>query len=227
MAPFVAAPRSAAAQSEPPAWLSLDRLQITSLGAFVGRVAPSQLEPANLVGLEADYGEIAPNWRLVFNASYWESRYQDKVVRAFADSLHKSLADPNDHVVASRISLYDVTLGGDVRYTAGHGDVRPFAGVGFAGHVINAEGALIKGTFVEHSLDAIEAGTYVTAGFSLKLFEHAGVNAAARADLLSGFHSTQLRAGAAYYFGGIGQPQAGGAGGGDRAGSADSSRGKR
>ena len=74
-------------------WFNLDRLQIVSLGAAVGRVQPSQLEAANLYALEADYGEIARGWRVVFGASYWESRFRDKVVQAFVDSPQKSVSD--------------------------------------------------------------------------------------------------------------------------------------
>lgn len=183
-------------------WLNLDRLQIVSLGAAFGRVQPSQLEATNLYALEADYGELAPNWHVVFGASYWESRFRDKVVQAFVDSLQKSVSDPTAHVLPSRVTLYDVTFGADARYTPNYsGAIKPFFGVGVAAHVINAEGKLIKGTFVERALDDIAAGLYVTTGFSLRLVRHFGIDAGVRGDLLSGFRSTQVRAGATYYFG--------------------------
>lgn len=183
-------------------WLNLDRLQITSLGAAVGRVQPSQLEAANLYALQADYGEIAPSWRIVFGASYWESRFEDKVIDAFVDSLQKSVSDPNARVVASPVRLYDVTFGADARYVPTYsGEIKPFLGVGAAAHVINAEGKLIKGTFVERALDDIAAGLYVTTGFSFRVLRHFGLEAAVRGDLLSGFRSTQVRAGGTYYFG--------------------------
>jgi hypothetical protein len=70
-----------------------------------------------------------------------------------------------------------------------------------AAHVINAEGKLIQGTLVERSLDDIAAGFYVVTGVSFRVFKHVGVEGMARADLLSGFRSTQVRAGATYYFG--------------------------
>jgi hypothetical protein len=184
--------------------LNLDKLQITSLGVFAGRINPSQLEPTNFVAIQADYGEVVPNWRVVFNASYWVSRFQDAVVKEFADSLQKSESDPNAHVVPSRINLYDVTFGADVRYAPTYsGEIKPFLGFGVAAHVINADGALIRGTFVERALDDIATGIYATTGVSFKLLGHLGVEGAVRADLLSGFRSTQVRAGASYYFGQI------------------------
>ena len=188
--------------------LNLDKLQINSLGVFGGHMIASQLEPTNLIAVQADYGELAPGLRIVFNASYWQSRFRDGVVQAFADSLRKSLSDPTGQVVASRINLYDVAFGADVRYTPVYsGEIKPFLGIGAAAHVINAEGRLINGTFVERSLDDIATGLYATGGVSFKLFRHLGLEAAARADLLSGFRSTQVRAGTVYYFGGVRKPQ--------------------
>lgn len=193
-------------------WLNLDRLQIVSLGAAIGRVQPSQLEAATIYALQADYGEIAPSWRVTFGASYWESRFRDRVIQTFVDSLQKSVSDPAARVVASPVSLYDVTFSADTRYTPQYsGEIKPFVGVGIAAHVINAEGKLIKGTFVERALDDIAAGIYVTTGFTLRIVRHFGVEASVRGDLLSGFRSTQARVGATYYFGRIHGTRPGGA----------------
>lgn len=198
------AARGAQAQNDIVDRLPLDKLQITSLGVAYGEIFPSQVRPARLFAIQADYGNISPTWRVVFGASYWESKFEPDIVQAFVDSLHKSLADSTDHVVPSTVRLYDVTFSGDVRYTPNYsGELKPFLGVGLAAHIINAEGALINGTFVERSLDDIAAGMYVTGGFSMKLLAHFGIDGAVRADLLSGFRSTQIRAGATYYFGHI------------------------
>ncbi|HVX39017.1 MAG TPA: outer membrane beta-barrel protein [Gemmatimonadaceae bacterium] len=181
--------------------LGLDKLQIQSLSASIGRVDPSQVEPATLYALTADYGQIAPGWRVVFGFSYWQSRFRDAVVQQFVDSLQKSVSDSSAHIEPSPVHVYDVTIGADVRYSPYTGAVQPFGGVGFAAHVINAEGKLINGTFVERALDDVAAGFYLDAGVALKLLKHVGVEGSVRGDLLSGFRSTQVRAGATYYFG--------------------------
>jgi hypothetical protein len=183
--------------------LGLDRLQIVSLGGALGWIAPSQVDPTKLVAVSADYGEIVPSWRIVVNASYWASQYRPAVVQEFVDVLNKNLAGSGtNRLTVSRVSLYDVTFGADLRYAPNYsGELKPFVGVGFALHVINAQGALIDGTFVERALDEITAGTYVNAGVSFKLVSHLGIEASVRGDLLSGFRSTQARAGATYYFG--------------------------
>jgi hypothetical protein len=182
--------------------LNIDNLEIQSLGVGFGRIMPSQVVPTNVVSLQGDYGNVLPAWKVVFGASYWESKFEEDVVQAFADSLQKSLSDPNAVVVPSPIRIYDVTFGADLRYTPQYnGWIKPFGGVGIAAHVVNAEGQLIKGTFVERSLDDIAAGLYATGGFSVQLLRHFGVEASARGDLLSGFRSTQVRVGAAYFLG--------------------------
>jgi hypothetical protein len=183
--------------------LGLDKLQIVSLGGAFGWIVPSQVEPTKLVAVSADYGEFAPSWRVVVNASFWRSQYRSSVVQIFVDSLNKSLSGSGtNRVTPSRIALYDVTFGADARYVPNYsGELKPFFGVGLAMHVINAEGALIKGTFVERALDQIATGAYVTTGVSFKIVKHFGLEGSVRGDLLSGFRSVQARAGATYYFG--------------------------
>lgn len=204
----------AAAQASVFERLNLDKLEIQSLGAFFGHVVPSQLQGANLAAFQAEYGNVAKAWRVVVGASYWQSQFRSEVVQAFADSLHKSLSNPSARVNTSPVTLYDVTFDAQLRYTPDYsGELKPFFGVGLAAHVINAEGQLIKGTFVERSLDDIAAGLFVTGGISFKLLKHLGVEGSARGDLLSGFRSTQVRAGASYYFGHVrGTPEGNGSG---------------
>ena len=184
--------------------LNFDKLLIASLGGAFGRIQPSQLEPANLVAIQADYGEIAPQWRFVVSGSYWSSRFRASVVQSFVDSLHAHLIDPSGQaaIPVSPVTLYDITFSGEARFTPKYsGDIKPFLGVGIAAHVINADGALIDGTFVERALDDIAAGLFVTTGVSLEIVSHFGIEGLLRGDLLSGFRSTQIRAGATYYFG--------------------------
>jgi hypothetical protein len=183
--------------------IALDRLQIQSLGVSAGWVTPSQLKPTNVYALQADYSPVAPGWRASFGVSFWDSRFRDGVIQAFTDSLQKSVSEPTARVEPSRITVYDVTFSLGLHYTppTWNGDIRPYVGFGAAAHVINAEGKLINGTFVERSLDEISAGLFVTAGLTLRIIRHFGVEGSVRGDMLSGFRSTQARLGGNYYFG--------------------------
>ena len=182
----------------------LDRLQFVSLGASIGRVAPSQVVPTQIYGLSTDYGEIARNWRAVFDVSFWESHYTDAAVGAFLDSLRRSVVDPtNDFsLLNSTVQVYDVIFSASARWqSASAVAIRPFVGFGIAAHVVNAEGRLINGTFIEHALDNVSTGLFANAGILFRPWGRVAVEAQARADLLSGFRSLQLRAGGLYLFG--------------------------
>jgi hypothetical protein len=185
--------------------LGLDRLQIVSLGASIGRIIPYQVEPAKVFAVSADYGEFAPNWRIVVGASFWSSQYRESVVQAFVDELNQNSTGPGTaQVTASRVSLYDVTFSGEARYAPVYsGEIKPFLGVGLAAHVINAEGSLIRNTFVERALDDVGTGVFATAGVTLRLISHLGIEGSVRGDLMSGLRSSQLRAGATYFFGSV------------------------
>lgn len=190
--------------------LGLDRLQFVSLGASLGRINPSQVESTRIYAISADYGEIARDYRVVFGVSYWESRMRAGVVQAFLDTLRRNIVDPtaDDTLRGSTIPIYDVTFSGSVRWQRrGAMAVRPFVGAGAAAHVINAEGKLIKGTFVERALDNIAAGFFAESGVLLRPASRLIVDSSLRADLLSGFRSIQLRAGVMYSFGPARRPQ--------------------
>ena len=184
--------------------VGLDRLQFVSLGASMGRVAPSQVVPTQIYAVSTDYGEITRNWRAVVDVSFWESRYTDAAVGAFLDSLRRSLSDPTNDasLLASHVQVYDVIFSAAARWqSASAVAIRPFMGVGIAAHVVNVEGRLINGTFVEHALDNISTGFFANAGILFRPWGRFMVETQARADVLSGFRSLQIRAGALYLFG--------------------------
>jgi hypothetical protein len=183
--------------------LELDRLQLVSLGGGAGSIAPTQVDRTNVYGLTADYGQLSPAWRLQFRITYWESRFKSSVIREFADTLQRSLVDPGATAVrSSPVSVYDAAFGfGARRILIPAADFTPFYTVGFAGHVINAEGDFIKGTFVERALDDIASGLFAEAGLRARLLKRILVEGSVRGDLLSGFRSMQWMATGSYYFG--------------------------
>src|SRR3982751_4618782 len=134
------AARPALAQAEG-SWLErlgIDKLRFTALGAQVGRVNPHGIDPASAFALQVDYGEITTGWRVVFNATYWDSRFRDRNVRAYADSLLNAISDPDGDavVVLGNITVSDIALGADVRRTFfDRAVIRPYLGGGLATHI--------------------------------------------------------------------------------------------
>ena len=87
------APPSLSAQAQG-SWLErlgIDKLRFTALGAQVGRVNPQGIIPTTSYSVQVDYGEITTGWRIGFNATYWGSRFRDRSVRAYADSLRATI----------------------------------------------------------------------------------------------------------------------------------------
>ena len=200
---LVATPLDAQAQGSWFERLGIDKLRFTALGAQVGRVNPQGIEPATAYSLQVDYGEITPSWRIVFNATYWGSRFRDRNVRAYADSLRNAISDPTGDavVVLGDITVSDIALGADVRRTfLSSAWLRPYLGGGIATHIVNADGRLIDGTFVERATDIIAVGVAGTAGVSARVLRHIALDAQARYDFLSLARFGSLRVGASYYF---------------------------
>ena len=183
--------------------LGVDKLRFTALGAQVGRVNPHGIEPANSYSLQVDYGEITSGWRIVFHATYWGSRFNGRNVRAYADSLRNAISDPTGDAVVllGDITVSDIALGTDARRTfLPNAWIRPYVGGGLALHVVNADGRLIDGTFVERATDILAVGVAGTAGLSLRLIPHIALDAQARYDFLSLARFGSLRIGASYFF---------------------------
>ncbi|HUF25381.1 MAG TPA: hypothetical protein VMM18_00265 [Gemmatimonadaceae bacterium] len=189
--------------------LNLDRLQLTEFGASIGPVNPSQTLPTTAYAVHADYGEVTPRWRVVFTATYWGSEFAEDVVSRFVDSLAKSIDDPTGDATIrpSRITISDIAITVDLRWSPlPRGRVRPYVGAGGGAHVINAEGPLIDGTFVERALDNITAGVAGLAGLDLTMFNRVVLGMQVRFDLLSGIRFGSLRAGVSYRFPGTPAP---------------------
>jgi outer membrane protein W len=180
--------------------LNLDRLQLTALGAGAGVVRPAQLETTEVYELHSDYGTIAGNWNVAFTTSFWQTRYQSSVVAAFARQIEQS-TNPPSIVVPSEVTVSDIALGAEGRWRPRPTSfLRPYLGIGMAAHVINTEGELIDGTFIENALDYITGGVSGSAGVDVQLFEHFTVGGQARYDLLSGIRFGSARLTATYIF---------------------------
>lgn len=184
--------------------LNLDKLRLTAMGASYGAVEPSQMGATQAYSIHADYGEIAERWRVVFTVTYWGSRYNSSIVQAYADSLRKSIEDPeeNARLIASGIAVSDIAVGGDIRWAPRirFVRVRPYLGGNVSVHVLNAEGRLINGTLMERALDNITTGIAGVGGLDLVVFSHFSAGAQARYDLLSGLQYSSLRLVGTYLF---------------------------
>lgn len=182
--------------------LNLDKLKLTAFGTSMGPVAPTSIVPTVSVSLHADYGEIAPRWRVVFSATYWGSRYRDDVVDRLESKLRERIVDTTRtaQFALGGIRVSDIAVGGDLRWSPRSGGLRPYVGGGVLAHVINAEGKAIQGTLIESALDNIALGFGAVTGVDVTFARHLGIGLQGRYDLTSGVRYGSLRAVGTYYF---------------------------
>ena len=184
---------------------NIDKLRLSALGISFGAVKPTQIRTTRSFSLHADYGHIAEHWRVIFSATYWGSRYSAKTLKIFEDTLRKVIRDStNDYQLAlGRVNISDIALGSELRWQPArftHARLRPYAGLGIAAHVINAEGRAISGTVVERALDNITAGFLGSTGVDAYVLPRISVGLQARYDLLSGARFGSLRVVGTYLF---------------------------
>jgi opacity protein-like surface antigen len=190
--------------------VGVDRLRLSTVGGSVGLVWPRRVEVARMYAVHADYGEIARGIHVVFQTSYWSSRYTDTAVRGLAQAIGDALGTTPPAL--GRIRTSDLALATDVRWMPGErraarrgaaGDpaaLRPFLGAGFALHFLDVEGVPINDTFVEQALDGVGIGLAASTGLDVALLPNVTLTMHARYDLFSGAHFASLRAGGSYRF---------------------------
>lgn len=183
--------------------LNLDKLRLSALGGGAGAMRPSQMLATQAYQLHSDYGEIVPSWRVVFHATYWESRYTDKAVQRFAAQFRTQVIDPaaDDTLREAQIKVSDIAVTADLRYSPWQSTVlRTYVGAGTGVHVLNGEGRYISQTFIENSLDNIAVGVLAVAGADVALLSRFSFGAQARFDLLSGISYASFRVVGSYHF---------------------------
>lgn len=190
--------------------LDLDRLQLTTIGVTVGMVQPASVIATRVWSVQADYGEIVRGVRVVFQSSYWSSRYRDAAVRGLERALAATVVDParDDTLRVGRVDVSDLSLGVDARWrprifggpSAIAAAVHPWVGIGTATHFVNAEGGAISGTFVEGALDGVATGLGAAVGLDVSPLPNLQLTMQARYDLFSGVRYGSLRAGGSWIF---------------------------
>lgn len=183
--------------------LNLDHLKLTAIGMSYGAINPSQMEATQSYSVFADYGEVVEKWRVVFSATYWDSRYDEGVVREMTDKFREAIVDPSldDTLSIAGIAVSDIAIVADLRFAPLRSSMfRPYIGGGFGFHVLNAEGRYISNTLVEQSLDNIAAGFAGVVGLDAVLFRRVTAGVQVRYDLLSGTRYGSLRVTGSYLF---------------------------
>jgi opacity protein-like surface antigen len=182
--------------------LDLDKLRLEGFGVVAGPASPSTVVSTPSYGIQADYGEIRPHLRVGFSASFWSSRFTDRIVNQFITQLEQSLSNPDDSIKFDRVKVSTISLEADLRYTPtnAHAAVQPYIGGGLGLHIVNAESKLIQDTFVESALDNIGAGISAIAGVGFLPTHRVSVSVEARYTVLGTLRFGTVRAGGMFHF---------------------------
>jgi hypothetical protein len=156
-------------------------LGLRAAGVQVGMVSPEDVDATMGFGVFADWGNLAPNFRLASHLDYWS----------------KSEGDPT----SGEMSVRDINLAmrGKYMFPTSATNFHPFAGVGVGMHFLNAEVTIPgSGTFEDGTT---KVGFDFGGGFSAPLNNRTELVGEAWYSIVDGFNQFAVKAGMAFRIG--------------------------
>jgi hypothetical protein len=196
---LAAAPRTAVSQNL--ADFDYVNLSFRGIGAELGYLFPSRVEPTPSVGLRMDLGYLGPGVRVIPGITWWSSPLESREVEELegrVESLIETATDaPAPNIDLGVIEWSDLSLSVDTHlvWRVPFG-VLTFAGVGAAAHLMNGDGASINGTFIEDLLDSVTAGFNLHAGAEYPLSDRIRGYGQGRYEVMGDLQYFQIRLGA-------------------------------
>ena len=147
-----------------------ENLSFRGVGFEVGYLYPTKVDRTASYGLRIDLGYLGPGLRIVPGVTYWSAPFEAREVGELEARLASLIeaatgAPPPPGFGLGTIEWTDVAVSLDAHVVwEVPFDVLTFGGLGIAAHVLNGEGAAIRGTFVEDLLDSVTAGFNLHAG---------------------------------------------------------------
>lgn len=166
-------------------------LEFRGIGAEVGRIWPSQVEPTTSYGVRLDLGLVGPRVRIMPTARFWSSSLRDEELENLADQIilvceRQPEAACPESLDLGEIRLSDLELATDAHFLLlPESMISPYAGLSLGLHLLNGRGDFIDGTFVEDLLDAVAPGLGTVAGVNVGIGQSLKVGVEARFMLAS------------------------------------------
>tara|TARA_B100000405_G_scaffold99245_1_gene69085 strand:- start:2831 stop:3280 length:450 start_codon:yes stop_codon:yes gene_type:complete len=131
---------------------------------------------------------------------YWTSSMNAGDIVGLKDRVQDLVAEQNDGVRPTldlgRIDYTDIAIGADVHVVWELPmDVLTFGGLGVTAHVMNGDGEVIRGTFVEDLLDSVEAGFNLHVGTEYPVTDDMRFYANGRYEVMPDLQYLQVRLG--------------------------------
>lgn len=199
---FVAAPAS----GQDVADIDYEYLSFRGIGPEFGHIWPDRVEPTQTYGFRVDMGYAGAGLRVTPSLTYWRSRLEQAEVDEFADRVSDLVvartggARPN--LDLGTIDYQDIAIGLDAHVVwEVPFDLLTFGGLGVTAHIIDGDGAVIQGTFVENLLDTVEPGFNLHFGAEYPVTNGMRLYTVGRYEVMPDLRYFQLRAGWQVMFG--------------------------
>lgn len=143
--------------------IDYEHLAFRGFGVELGYVWPDRVEPAPSYGVRLDFGYAGPGLRVTPSITYWRSHLEGEEIAEFEDRMADLVAEQNGGVRPlldlGTIRYADLAIGVDTHVVWELPlDLLTFGGIGLTAHVIDGDGSVIEGTFVEDLLDSVQPG---------------------------------------------------------------------
>lgn len=157
-------------------------------------------------GVRFDLGYAGTGVRVVPSLMYWTSPMNQGEIVEFQDRVQDLVAEQNDGVRPTldlgRIDYTDVAVGADVHVVWELPmDVLTFGGLGVTAHIMDGDGEVIRGTFVEDLLDSVEAGFNLHVGTEYPITDGMRFYANGRYEVMPDLQYLQVRLGWQFMWG--------------------------
>jgi len=204
LATFAVASHQAAAQDI--ADIDYEYLSFRGIALEFGYLWPDRVEKTESYGLRFDLGYAGTGLRVVPLIMYWSSPLNASEIVEFEDRIQDLVAQQNGGVRPAldlgTIEYTDIAFGLDAQVVWELPlDVLTFGGVGVTAHVMDGDGDVINGTFVEDLLDSVEPGFNLHLGTEYPIAENMRIYASGRYEVMPDLQYLQVRAGWQFMWG--------------------------
>ena len=151
-------------------------------------------------GARFDLGYVVTGVRIVPTIMYWSSPMNQDEIVEFQDRVQALVAKQNDGVRPTldlgRIDYTDIAIGADAHVVWELPmDILTFGGLGVTAHLMDGDGDVIRGTFVEDLLDSVEPGFNLHLGTEYPITDGMRFYANGRYEVMPNLQYFQVRLG--------------------------------
>ncbi|HUF13113.1 MAG TPA: hypothetical protein VMN78_08440 [Longimicrobiales bacterium] len=191
----------AAARAQDLADYDYENLAFRGVGFDVGRIWPSNLDPATTFRLRMDLGYLGPGVRIVPSIGYWKSSVEQSEIAAFERQLEGISELPEGSIDLGEIDLSDLALQLDAHFVwTTPIELLVYVGAGAGLHLLNGQGSSIDDTFIEDLFDSIMPGVTALAGLEYSLIDRLRIYGEGHFSVVSDILNPGITVGAALMF---------------------------